>query len=228
MDEDLGCPKCMSKLANVLDLVLRYSNCCGNVLCTQCVNRLFSKDKIVKCDGGGCGEMIGRGNFVALTFEQQLYKKGVDSRDKSKAIFNQKREDFDTLEAYNDYLELVADITYLLAYGSEKEKKDATARMKKYQQENSQKITARKLADEDNQGNLPSDRPMDISWAQGGMGGGAAARVYHEPVVKKLDVPAGNFRVDSRLAKLSGGFKFEYDEKRNQQEARAGLYFRMH
>mmetsp|Transcript_22394 Transcript_22394/g.44951 ORF Transcript_22394/g.44951 Transcript_22394/m.44951 type:complete len:106 (-) Transcript_22394:88-405(-) len=83
---------------------------------------------------------IGKQNFVRQTYDQQLYSKGVQTRMRLAGTFNQRREDFDSLEAYNNYLEMVADIDWGLSYGNEKEKKEAAAKMRKFAKDNFQVI----------------------------------------------------------------------------------------
>mmetsp|Transcript_13609 Transcript_13609/g.24596 ORF Transcript_13609/g.24596 Transcript_13609/m.24596 type:complete len:244 (-) Transcript_13609:106-837(-) len=228
-DESEGCPKCMSQLANVPDLVLKYSTCCGRVLCTSCIGRMYASKKVVECDQAGCGQMIGRKNFVNKTYDQQLYSKGVQTRGRIKDIFNQTRDDFDSLELYNNYLELVADVTFAMSYGSDAEKKDAQAKLQKYRQENRDKITARKLMDEDidADGTDADANATDRAWAKMSSSGTAMRDVMNKmpEARKRTSAPQDRGNIDPELVKKSGGFKFLYDETRSSEEAESGLFF---
>eukprot|EP00470_Lotharella_oceanica_P008440 CAMPEP_0170179484 /NCGR_PEP_ID=MMETSP0040_2-20121228/17978_1 /TAXON_ID=641309 /ORGANISM="Lotharella oceanica, Strain CCMP622" /LENGTH=170 /DNA_ID=CAMNT_0010423609 /DNA_START=125 /DNA_END=637 /DNA_ORIENTATION=+ len=165
---------------------------------------------------------IGKQNFVPQTYDQQLYNKGVQTRQRIAGTFNQRREDFDSLEAYNNYLELVADIDWGLSYGNEKEKKEAAAKMNKFARENMQKINARKLAIEEGTGASSMDA-TDL----GGLGteaiGGGTIRTNIPTWTKRAN--AIRQHVDPRIEKISGGFRFEDDNTRNREEADSGLLF---
>mmetsp|Transcript_22396 Transcript_22396/g.44953 ORF Transcript_22396/g.44953 Transcript_22396/m.44953 type:complete len:171 (-) Transcript_22396:207-719(-) len=165
---------------------------------------------------------IGKQNFVRQTYDQQLYSKGVQTRMRLAGTFNQRREDFDSLEAYNNYLEMVADIDWGLSYGNEKEKKEAAAKMRKFAKDNFQKINARKLAIEEGTGGTAMET-TDL----GGLGteatGGGTIRTNIPTWTKKANPIQRH--VDPRVEKTSGGFRFEDDEMRNRQEADSGLLF---
>jgi len=110
MSEDIYCPRCKTSKYRNPSLKL-FVNVCGHALCDNCVDTLFAK-------GSGncpvCSTNLRKNNFRIQLFEDGTVEKDVDIRKKVLKDFNKKEEDFDSLEEYNDYLELVEDIIYNL------------------------------------------------------------------------------------------------------------------
>ncbi|XP_021378012.1 CDK-activating kinase assembly factor MAT1-like [Mizuhopecten yessoensis] len=109
MDE-LGCPRCKTTKYRNPSLKLLV-NICGHSLCESCVDLLFIK-------GSGacpeCGTALRRNNFRLQLFEDSYIEKEVEIRKKLSKDFNKKEEDFDTLNGFNDYLEMVETIVFNL------------------------------------------------------------------------------------------------------------------
>lgn len=86
-------------------------NLCGHSLCENCVEVLFAR-------GSGlcvqCKTPIRKVNFRYQLFEDPTVQKEVDIRKKVLVDFNKREEDFNNLEDYDAYLELVEDIIYKL------------------------------------------------------------------------------------------------------------------
>ncbi|VUZ43763.1 unnamed protein product [Hymenolepis diminuta] len=110
MADSQTCPKCNASKYNNPQLRLMV-NLCGHSLCENCVEVLFAR-------GSGlcvqCKTPIRKVNFRYQLFEDPTVQKEVDIRKKVLVDFNKREEDFDTLEDYDAYLELVEDIIYKL------------------------------------------------------------------------------------------------------------------
>ncbi|VDN96428.1 unnamed protein product [Rodentolepis nana] len=110
MADSQTCPKCNASKYNNPQLRLMV-NLCGHSLCENCVEVLFAR-------GSGlcvqCKTPIRKVNFRYQLFEDPTVQKEVDIRKKVLVDFNKREEDFDTLEEYDAYLELIEDIIYKL------------------------------------------------------------------------------------------------------------------
>lgn len=129
MDEQ-GCPRCKTTKYRNPSLKLLV-NVCGHSLCESCVEMLFIK-------GSGacpeCGTALRRNNYRLQVFEDAFVEKEVDIRKRILKDFNKKEDDFDSLQAYNDYLEMIETIIFNLANGVETE---STRKMiEQYKKEN--------------------------------------------------------------------------------------------
>jgi len=87
-----------------------------------------------------CLKEISRSDFSDDNIERQRYDKETKNRDNLNKTFNRRREDFDTLKEYNDYLELVQDISYDLLYGKDEEQKIANKKIMQYQKDHKEWI----------------------------------------------------------------------------------------
>ncbi|XP_067634042.1 CDK-activating kinase assembly factor MAT1 [Eurosta solidaginis] len=108
--EDQACPRCKTTKYRNPSLKLMV-NVCGHTLCESCVDLLFLKGS------GSCPECLvplRRNNFRVQLFEDPMVEKEVDIRKRVLRDYNQKEDDFATLEEYNDYLEEIENIIYNL------------------------------------------------------------------------------------------------------------------
>lgn len=81
-----------------------------------------------------CGRQLRRNKFRGQTFSDLQIEKEVDTRRRLSKIYNKQEEDFDNLDAYNDYLEEVETITFNLIQGIDIEKTER--RVKAYEAHN--------------------------------------------------------------------------------------------
>ncbi|TKA83021.1 hypothetical protein B0A55_00825 [Friedmanniomyces simplex] len=110
------CPVCKS--ARYMNPSLRFlvNPECYHKMCESCVDRIFSHGPAA-CPIKGCGRTLRKHRFREQTFEDIKVEREVDIRKKVGATFNRREEDFETLLAYNDYLNDVEDITFNLING---------------------------------------------------------------------------------------------------------------
>lgn len=115
-------------------------NVCGHALCDNCVELLFVK-------GSGacpqCSVPLRRGNFRLQIFEDSKVEKEVDIRRRILKDYNKKEEDFESLRAYNDYLEEVETIIFNLA--NEIDVEATRRKVEQYKRENKSQIQKGKL-----------------------------------------------------------------------------------
>lgn len=124
------CPICKSDRYLNPDLRLLVSKC-YHKMCESCIDRIFSLGP-EPCPT--CGLTLRKSNFAPQTFENLKVEKEVIIRKRIHKLFNKRREDFESLDHYNNYLEEVEDITFNLINGVDVA--ETEAKIKKYQIEN--------------------------------------------------------------------------------------------
>ncbi|EGF99918.1 uncharacterized protein MELLADRAFT_28617, partial [Melampsora larici-populina 98AG31] len=124
------CPICKSDRYLNPDLRLLVSKC-YHKMCESCIDRIFSLGP-EPCPT--CGLILRKSNFSPQTFENLKVEKEVIIRKRIHKLFNKRREDFESLDHYNNYLEEVEDITFNLINGVDVA--ETEAKIKKYQIEN--------------------------------------------------------------------------------------------
>ncbi|OSD01662.1 CDK-activating kinase assembly factor [Trametes coccinea BRFM310] len=104
------CPVCKSD--RYLNPKLRLLvSACYHKMCESCIDRLYTLGP-APCPM--CGKILRKLAFTPQTFEDLGVEKEVAVRRRIAKEFNKRREDFPDLRSYNDYLEMVEDITFNL------------------------------------------------------------------------------------------------------------------
>ncbi|KAF9262201.1 CDK-activating kinase assembly factor [Marasmius fiardii PR-910] len=122
---DDQCPVCRSDRYLNPKLRLLVSSC-YHKMCESCIDRLFTLGP-APCPI--CQKVLRKLAFSPQTFEDLGVEKEVAVRRRLAKEFNKRREDFDDLRSYNDYLEEVEDIAFNLIHNinvSETEARIAT------------------------------------------------------------------------------------------------------
>ncbi|KAG8991415.1 TFIIH/NER complex subunit [Tulasnella sp. 427] len=124
-DENDTCPVCKSDRFLNKNLRLLVSPCYHRMFvspkaissasptCEGCIDRIFTLGP-APCPIPGCGTTLRKMQFIHQTFEDLTVEKEVGVRRRIAKEFNKRRQDFSDLRSYNDYLELVEDITFNL------------------------------------------------------------------------------------------------------------------
>ncbi|KAK0210338.1 CDK-activating kinase assembly factor MAT1-domain-containing protein [Desarmillaria ectypa] len=107
---DDQCPVCKSDRYLNPKLRLLVSSC-YHKMCESCIDRLFTLGP-APCPI--CNTVLRKLAFTPQTFEDLGVEKEVAIRRRIAKEFNKRREDFDDLRSYNDYLEEVEDIAFNL------------------------------------------------------------------------------------------------------------------
>lgn len=139
-DELEKCPVCQSDKYLNPNMKFVVNPECYHKMCKACVARIFTLGP-APCPI--CGRQLRMNKFRAQTFSDVHIEKEVDTRRRLARVFNRNEEDFDTLEAYNDYLEEVEMITFNLTQGIDVEATER--RVRAYEVANKHAISANSL-----------------------------------------------------------------------------------
>ncbi|KAK7203093.1 CDK-activating kinase assembly factor MAT1-domain-containing protein [Myxozyma melibiosi] len=104
--EDEICPVC--RLDTYMNPSMRFliNTECYHRMCESCVDRIFSQGP-AKCPIYGCNMTLRKNKFKRQTFADLQVEREVDVRRRVNQVFNRRREEFDSLDEYNNYLEQV-------------------------------------------------------------------------------------------------------------------------
>ncbi|KAL2161415.1 hypothetical protein VTH06DRAFT_7976 [Thermothelomyces fergusii] len=102
--EDM-CPVCKTIRYLNRDMEFLINPECYHSMCSNCVNRLFN-DGPNQCPYAGCHRTLRRKGFRSAFFGDLAVEREVDIRRRVAAVFNQVEDDFETLEDYNNYLQM--------------------------------------------------------------------------------------------------------------------------
>ncbi|KAL8994507.1 MAG: hypothetical protein Q9169_005536 [Polycauliona sp. 2 TL-2023] len=89
---------------------------CYHKMCESCVDRIFSQGPAA-CPIAGCARTLRKQRFRQQTFEDLKIEREVDVRRRVAKAFNRQESDFETLLAYNNYLEDMEVTTFNLLQG---------------------------------------------------------------------------------------------------------------
>ncbi|XXH06038.1 hypothetical protein Hte_012483 [Hypoxylon texense] len=106
---------------------------CYHPMCDVCVTNIFSKGP-AQCPYATCHKTLRQRGFRAAFFNDLRVEREVDIRQRVAAVFNMAQDDFQSLRAYNDYLQQVEDLTFDLVSGGEAERRQAEQDLLAYEQ----------------------------------------------------------------------------------------------
>lgn len=115
-------------------------------MCTSCVDRLFTSGP-APCPVAGCHVTLRKKGFHAAFFADLTIEREVDIRRRVGAIFNKTQRDFVGLREWNDYLQTVEDLIFEIVFGNEREKKEAEAKVREYEEANRKEIAENRIAE---------------------------------------------------------------------------------
>ncbi|KAI3383883.1 hypothetical protein SNEBB_008835 [Seison nebaliae] len=129
-----SCPKCKTTKSKNPNLLLRV-NKCGHSLCSACIDILFVRGS-GKCPT--CEHFLRRADYRDQVFLDPLIDKELLIRNKMMNIFNKLPHNFESVDDYNDYLEMVEDYVYNLTYNIDVD--ETNKNIIKYREENKKVI----------------------------------------------------------------------------------------
>jgi len=132
------CPVCKSSRYLNPNMRFLVNPECYHKMCESCVDRIFSTGP-APCPVAGCRRTLRKARFRRQTFEDLHIEKEVDIRRRVAATFNRRREEFEDLRSYNNYLEEVETLTFNLVYGVDVETTEA--KLKAYAAQNAPVIS---------------------------------------------------------------------------------------
>jgi CDK-activating kinase assembly factor MAT1 len=141
-DNDI-CPVCKTMRYLNRDMQFLINPECYHPMCSTCVNRIFN-DGPNQCPYAGCHKTLRRRGFRPPYFSDLAVEREVDIRKRVATVFNKAEDDFETLDSYNEYLEMVENLTFSLVNGPELERKAAETKLIAYEQAHKAQIERNK------------------------------------------------------------------------------------
>lgn len=130
---------------------LKWAKLCSHILCATCLKLMYANatTPLLKCYQ--CQTMLREKDYTHKDPLLQQVETDNENRKQILKVYNQKRSDFDTQEAYDAYLEEVEEIIFVLAdeTASEADKDRVRKRYQKQRAENLQKIASKNAQIED-------------------------------------------------------------------------------
>lgn len=133
------CPICKSSRYLNPNMKFLVNPECYHTMCESCVDRIFSLGP-APCPYAGCGKILRKNKFKEQLFEDLAVEREVDVRKRVARTFNQRQDDFDSLEDYNNYLEEVEGIVFNLVNNVDAEATES--KLQAYEQVNRSTILA--------------------------------------------------------------------------------------
>lgn len=217
LSSDDMCPVCKTIRYLNKDMEFLINPDCYHPMCSNCVNRLFN-DGPNQCPYAGCRETLRRNNFRSAFFGDLAVEREVDVRRRVAAVFNRVEDDFETLRDYNDYLQMVEDLTFDLVSGDEPTRARANADLREYERQHRAEIDrnrkAGREADETARRRLTAEREAARQRRL------EAAREAEE---ERLERARSNEEALDQLARGDGGQVARVQLKRRGQQRAAAL-----
>lgn len=107
------CPICKTDRYLSPNMTFLINPECYHKICESCVDRIFSLGP-APCPYPKCHKTLRKNRFKKQVFEDIKIEREIDIRKRIQGIYNKTQEDFDSLAAYNSYLEEVENITFNL------------------------------------------------------------------------------------------------------------------
>ncbi|KAK0729261.1 CDK-activating kinase assembly factor MAT1-domain-containing protein [Apiosordaria backusii] len=143
LSSDDMCPVCKTIRYLNRDMEFLINPECYHSMCSACVNRLFNEGPN-QCPYAGCHRTLRRKGFRSAFFGDLSVEREVDIRRRVSQVFNQAEDDFQTLRDYNNYLQMVEDLTFDLVNGDEATKRKAEGELQQWEAEHKADIERNK------------------------------------------------------------------------------------
>lgn len=127
---ELQCPKCLiqSQAQSSASVQFYVSVRCDHCICNKCLDKLYPQrsqqqpstagsgsEPSQKCQTTNCLILLSRKDFQKHESLETFVKRETDCRRRVKNIYNKARQDFDTDDQYDDYLEQIEDKVFKLS-----------------------------------------------------------------------------------------------------------------
>lgn len=142
-DQDETCPVCKTTRYFNKDMEFRINPECYHRMCKTCVERIF-KDGPNQCPYATCNKTLRLRGFKTAFFSDLSVEREVDIRRRVAAVFNKVEDDFESLDAYNDYLDTVETLTSDIVSGSEPARREAEAKLSEWEAQHRAEIDRNK------------------------------------------------------------------------------------
>ncbi|KAL6859879.1 TFIIH/NER complex subunit [Amphichorda felina] len=142
-DQDETCPVCKTTRYFNKDMEFRINPECYHRMCKTCVERIF-KDGPNQCPYATCHKTLRLRGFRKPWFADLAVEREVDIRRRVAAVFNKVEDDFESLDAYNDYLDMVECLTADMVNGNDEARREAEAKLSKWEAQHRAEIERNK------------------------------------------------------------------------------------
>ncbi|KAJ1725670.1 TFIIH/NER complex subunit [Coemansia erecta] len=129
-----SCPQCQ-RMRYFNERMMLLVGPCYHRMCELCLDNTFSAGP-APCPE--CQRILRKNEFYQPIFEDLTVEREVRVRARMAAAYNKRQEDFKSLKDYNDYLEMVEDLTMKLLYEEDIDQTDSI--IEKYKRENNAQI----------------------------------------------------------------------------------------
>jgi len=137
------CKSCNTNNRNNPGMILKI-NTCGHSYCDQCVNSIFRKGEEACCvdvgDGAVCGIRLKLAKFRKRQFKDETLDKEMWFRKLIEDAYNKQQNEFESVIAYNQYVEDKETKIYELTYGDRSKIKILLKEIDEFKRENSKTI----------------------------------------------------------------------------------------
>ena len=133
------CPVCKSSRYMNPNMRFLVNPDCYHRMCSSCVDRIFAAGR-AKCPIAKCPKMLRKAGFRKQVFDDVKMEREKDIRGEIAQVFNRREDEFETLRDYNDYLEMVEDISFGLINGVDVEENQK--KLDRYKESNTADIRA--------------------------------------------------------------------------------------
>lgn len=141
------CPNCKTRKYFEKNMTFLVNPECYHKLCESCVDRIFSAGP-APCPIAGCKRTLRKHRFRRQTFDDIKVEREVDIRRKVAEVCNRREDEFESLLAYNNYLEDVETIAFELISNIDVPENERKLTVIQEQYSSSIKANARREKDE--------------------------------------------------------------------------------
>ncbi|KAK1837160.1 CDK-activating kinase assembly factor MAT1-domain-containing protein [Podospora conica] len=139
------CPICKTTRYLNPDLEFLINPECYHSMCLGCVNRLFN-ERPNQCPYAGCNRTLRRKGFRSAFFSDLSVEREVDVRRRVAAVFNRVEDDFETPRDWDNYLQMVEDLTFDLVFGADGKRRAAEVTLARWEGEHKGEIERNRRA----------------------------------------------------------------------------------
>ncbi|EJT80965.1 CDK-activating kinase assembly factor MAT1 [Gaeumannomyces tritici R3-111a-1] len=133
------CPSCNALRYLNPDMVLKTNEKCYHQICDTCVRHNYENGQ-ARCLIKGCEKILRMADWRTAFFADLDVEREVDVRRRVARIFNQTGDDFESLQAYNDYLDMVETLVFDLVGTDRARATVADENLKRYEAEHKAQI----------------------------------------------------------------------------------------
>ncbi|KAI9718475.1 MAG: TFIIH/NER complex subunit [Chrysothrix sp. TS-e1954] len=214
---DESCPNCRKTRYMNPSIKFLISRVCYHKMCSGCRDRIFAAGP-ANCPIAGCKHTLRLAQFTPQRFEDVQIEREVDIRRRVAEVFNRREEEFEDLQVWNDYLEMVENLTYELIFGDAKQQAEAKGRLERYKEANGRSIGRNATAEREQVKSLEARGRQEKEVARAHRV--AAKKEYDDEVKAKADKEQ---RIVQQLASGEGDAQGIVNQEERDARKKAGV-----